>query len=162
MNRKVLLEGLAVFAMGLLSIAEGIRLNVTERIQMYDVLGPGNYNIGVGLLLLLVSAAYLISFRKERQKRGETEEERGTTKASEKKMAAMFVILAGYIGFIYLAGYPLATLFFFLLIHRVVGFRSWVLNGALSVGISAVFYLVFVYGLDMIFSKGVLFGLPLG
>ena len=159
MNRKIMIEGLVVFAMGLLSIAEGIRLNVTERIQMYDVLGPGNYNIGIGLLLLIVSIAYLVSVWKERRRRekgdgGSTEE-----KTLRTKMAAMFVILAAYIVLIYLAGYPLATLAFFLLINRVVGFRSWLLNGALSVGVSAAFYLVFVYGLDMIFSRGVLFDL---
>jgi hypothetical protein len=157
-----MIEGLVVFAMGLLSIAEGIRLNVTERIQMYDVLGPGNYNIGVGLLLLIVSTAYLTSFRKERQEREKRDGGSATEKTLRTKMAAMFVTLAAYITLIYLAGYPLATLAFFLLINRVVGFRSWLLNGALSVGVSAAFYLVFVYGLDMIFSRGVLFDLLLG
>ena len=162
MNRKIMIEGLVVFAMGLLSIAEGIRLNVTERIQMYDVLGPGNYNIGIGLLLLIVSTAYLTSFLKERQEREKRDGGSVTEKTLRTKMAAMFVILAAYITLIYLAGYPLATLAFFLLINRVVGFRSWLLNGALSVGVSAAFYLVFVYGLDMIFSRGVLFDLLLG
>jgi hypothetical protein len=66
-DRGVMIEGLVVFAMGMLSIVEGIRLDVIERIQMYDVLGPGNYNIGVGLLLIIVSVVYFFSFRKKRQ-----------------------------------------------------------------------------------------------
>lgn len=161
-NRKVMIEGLVVFGMGILSIAEGIRLTVMERIQMYDVLGPGNYNIGVGLILVIVSAAYLVSFRKERQKREGRDGENVQKKEFKNKMVTLFVILGVYLTLIYLGGYPLATLFFFLLINRVVGFRSWLLNGGLSVGVSMAFYVVFVYGLDMIFPRGVLFEWLLG
>ena len=92
MKRGVMIEGLVVFGMGMLSIAEGIRLDVTERIQMYDVLGPGNYNIGVGLLLIIVSVVYLFSFRKETQD-NEKKDTEMQEKGYRRKMVDIFVIL---------------------------------------------------------------------
>ena len=154
LNRQVMIEGLVVFGLGILSIIEGIRLTVMERIQMYDVLGPGNYNIGVGILLIIVSLVYLASFRQERKDKKETDEADIQKNQFRKKMIAMFAILAVYITLIYFVGYLLATLVFFFLINRVVGFRSWLLNGGMSIGISVVFYLVFVHELDMMFPKG--------
>jgi putative tricarboxylic transport membrane protein len=155
LNRQVMIEGLVVFGLGILSIIEGIRLTVMERIQMYDVLGPGKYNVGVGILLIIVSLVYLASFRQERKDKKETDEADIQKNQYRKKMVAMFAILAVYITLIYFVGYLLATLIFFLLINRVVGFRPWLLNGGMSIGISVAFYLVFVHELDMIFPKGV-------
>ena len=156
-DRGVMIEGLVVFGMGMLSIVEGIRLDVIERIQMYDVLGPGNYNIGVGLLLIIVSVVYFLSFRKKRQDKGKRKDTEVQEKGYRRKMINIFVILGAYIVLIYGFGYLFATLVFFLLINRVVGFRAWLINGGISLGTSLAFYLVFVYGLDMIFPRGVLF-----
>lgn len=162
MNRGVMIEGLVVFGMGMLSIAEGIRLDVTERIQMYDVLGPGNYNIGVGLLLIIVSVVYFFSFRKETQDKEKRKDTEMQEKGYRRKMVDIFAILGAYIVLIYGMGYPFATLVFFLLINRVVGFRSWLINGGISLSASLSFYAIFVYGLDMIFPKGVILEWILG
>jgi hypothetical protein len=128
---------------------------------MYDVLGPGNYNIGVGLLLIIVSVVYLFSFRKETQDKEKKDTEM-QEKGYRRKMVYIFVILGAYIVLMYGMGYSFATLVFFLLINRVVGFRSWLINGGISLSATLSFYAIFVYGLDMIFPKGVILEWILG
>ena len=152
MNRRVLVESLVVCGLGILSIVEGIRLTFMEHIQMYDVLGPGTYNAGVGVLLVAVGVGYALSFRNEKPKKEGAD--RGMNPFQE-QMIAMFAILGMYITLIHFVGYLSATLVFFLLMNRVVGFRSWWMNGGMSLGVSLAFYLLFVHGLDMIFPKGV-------
>ena len=69
-------------------------------------------------------------------------------------MVGMIIVLAVYIFLIDIIGYLFATMVFFFMIFRIAGFRSWLIIGGLSIGISVSFYLVFVYWLGMIFPLG--------
>jgi putative tricarboxylic transport membrane protein len=148
-----MMESLVVLGLGILSIVEGVRLTYMEHIQMYDVLGPGTYNAGVGVLLVVISVVYAVSFRGERQKKEGADPGKSQFK---QQMVVMFATLGMYITLIHFVGYLSATLVFFLLMNRVVGFRSWWANGSMSLAVSMAFYLLFVHGLDMIFPKGAL------
>jgi putative tricarboxylic transport membrane protein len=105
---------------------------------------------------MTAALSYLIVFRKERPKRKAEEIEGGEETENTQKMVGMFVVLGVYIASIHFFGYLPATLLFFLLIHRLVGFRSWWLNAGTTTFASIAFYYVFVHGLGMIFPKGVI------
>jgi putative tricarboxylic transport membrane protein len=138
--------------MGISSIVEGFRLITMKRVQVYDVLGPGKYNLGLGVVLIILGLLYLISHRRKR-----FVEEKAVDKGSRKKMINMIVVLALYSLLINVTGYLLASLVFFVLMFRIVGFKSWLFTGGLSIGISISYYIIFVRWLSMVFPKGILF-----
>ena len=152
MHWSVLIEGIIPIILGLASIAEGIRLITMEKIQLYDVLGPGWYTIGVGFALSILGSAYLISQLKKGLDKAKT-----VDRELRKKMLCMIGALVVYTLLVDTAGYVLSTVIFFLIIFRVVGYRSWLTIGLMSVGISICFYVIFGYWLKMVLPRGILF-----
>jgi len=65
--------------------------------------------------------------------------------------------MVGYISLFYWVGYLPASFAFFLMINRIVGFRSWLTNVGVTVFMTASFYLLFVVWMEMMFPHGVLF-----
>lgn len=158
MNRiTVLIEGMLVLAMGLLSLVDGIRLNKLrgEAILHYGVLGPGNYNFGIGLMLIIVGLSYLIISYPRRKLDGEKLLEK--RELGKRTVVIMGFILGVYYFVMNIIGFLLATTIFLLLIHRTLGFRSWLINIGLSIAISVCFYIVFVRWLAMPLPRGLLF-----
>jgi putative tricarboxylic transport membrane protein len=152
MHITLLVELMIILIVGSLSIIEGIRLTLQKSLQLYDIVGPGLYNVGIGILLLFLGVIYVL-FRPRRSGDAEKKmEERGYRLT----MINMVCILAGYILLIDLVGYLFSTLLFFILMHRVVGYRSWMLNVAVSAGLTLSFYVIFVRLLDMMFPSGTL------
>jgi putative tricarboxylic transport membrane protein len=152
MRITLLIELMMILIVGSLSIIEGIRLTLHKGLQLYDIVGPGLYNVGIGILLLLLGLIYLL-FRPRR-----SDEEKKKTEEREYRlnMINMVCILAGYILLIDFIGYLLSTMIFFVLIHRIVGFKSWRVNVIVSMGVTLSFYIIFVRLLDMIFPTGIL------
>ena len=64
-DKAALVEGILLLIFGTASLVDGFRLNVMEKVQLYDVLGPGNYNIGLGLILIILGLIYLPSYSKK-------------------------------------------------------------------------------------------------
>jgi len=151
MHWSVLIEGMIPVILGLAGIAEGVRLITMERIQLYDVLGPGWYSIGVGFALSVIGLVYLIYQRKKGFDKAKT-----VDRELRKKMLYMIGALTIYTILINTAGYVLSTIIFFLVIFRVVGYRSWLIIGLMSVGASLSFYLIFGYWLQMVLPRGIL------
>jgi len=151
-NKTVLIEGILICAMGASSIVEGFRLINMEKIQLFDVLGPGNYNLGLGVFLIILGLIYLISHRRKGPREGKIVE-----RGMRIKMISMIIILAVYSFLINITGYLLASIVFFILIFRAVGFKSWLFIMGLSIGISLSLYIIFVRWLSMVFPRGILF-----
>ena len=150
----LLAEIIILALVGIMSIIDGIRLVFAQKLQLYDVLGPGFYNIGMGSILIIVGVIYFIS------QRGRIFIEKKETLPSKEykiKMASMVGVLALYIFLLDYIGYFLSSMFFFILLNKIVGFRAWMSNLAVSMAMTLIFYIVFVKWLDMIFPQGVLF-----
>jgi small-conductance mechanosensitive channel len=152
MTLTLLIEVIVLLVVGGVSIAEGIRLMFGGKLQLYDVLGPGLYNSGMGVILIIVGIIYFFIQRKKAQE-GEGEK---TPKEYKIKMVAMIAAIALYIVLMNLFGYLFSSLFFFILINRVAGFRSWRTGIPIGIGMTISFYLVFVIWLNMIFPRGTL------
>jgi len=158
--KTLLIEVLVLVVVGALSIIEGIRLVLAEKLQMYDVLGPGFYNVGMGAILIIIGVVYFASQRKKYAKgeKGPADRDlvKGQGKEFKKMMVSMIVVMIAYIFLLDLIGYLFASFLFFLLINRLVGFRPWLTNLGVTVLMTVSFYLIFVTWLGMIFPRGLL------
>jgi putative tricarboxylic transport membrane protein len=156
MKITLIIEVMVLMAVGLLAVMDGIRITFAEKAQLYDALGPGLYDIGLGLILIVAGLAYFISQRRKAF---------GGIKESTKKesrdykimMASMVVVMIIYIFLVDLIGYLFASAAFFFLINRVVGSRSWFANLATTTLMTVSYYVIFVIWMGMIFPRGVLF-----
>ena len=152
MRVTLLIELMIILIVGSLSIIEGIRVTLHKGLQLYDIVGPGLYNVGIGILLLSLGLIYFLFRPPPSQYEEKTVEKR----KYRLNMINMVCILAGYIFLLDLIGYLFSTFVFFLLIHRVVGFKTWMINVIVSIGVTLSFYIIFVRWLNMIFPAGVL------
>jgi putative tricarboxylic transport membrane protein len=157
--KTLLIEVLVLVVVGALSIIEGIRLVLAEKLQMYDVLGPGYYNVGMGAILILMGLVYFVSQRKKYVIAEKKSADRDPVKDKEYKrmMVGMIVVMIAYIFLLDLIGYLFSSFVFFLLINRIAGFRSWRTNLGVTVLMTVSYYLIFVTWLGMIFPRGLLF-----
>jgi putative tricarboxylic transport membrane protein len=155
MKTPRLIELLVLLIVGLGSIVEGVRLIGMDNVQ-FDRLGPGGYNIGIGTILIILGIAYFLNIRKEaKEKTGGDRVSAGNQQRSHTiMMVSIIAIMAFYALLINLIGYLLASAVFFLLINRVVGFRSWLSNVAASAVMTACFYVIFVKWMGMLFPRG--------
>jgi putative tricarboxylic transport membrane protein len=157
MTIPLLIELIVITALGVVSIIEGIRLIGLPKIQ-YDPLGPEFYSLGLGLLLVIMGWAYFVSqIRKapERIKGVKAAEPEGPAqRAYRVMMIGMIAAMVIYIFLIGLIGYLLASAIFFLLINRVMGYRSWLTNLAATAIMTVSYYVVFVKLMQTIFPRG--------
>lgn len=152
MNTKKTLrmELIVLMMLGAVSIIEGVRLCVMEKLQLYDVLGPGLYNVGVGIILLIAASIYYIVHRRTVV----PAETHPAGREYRVKMVSMILVMMIYIILMDVVGYLYSSLVFFFLMTRVVGMRPWRTNAILSIGLSVSFYIIFVRWLGMIFPQG--------
>jgi putative tricarboxylic transport membrane protein len=68
----------------------------------------------------------------------------------------VYAAIVGYAVLIPVLGYPIATALFLAAEFRLLGVRSWGRNVALSLAVTAVFYVLFAHYAEMIFPRGVL------
>jgi putative tricarboxylic transport membrane protein len=162
MKKPRWIELLVLLIVGLGSVVEGIRLTGLDNVQ-FDRLGPGGYNIGIGAILIVLGVAYfLVERKKEERTERKAKEKRGEERTSagrqQKSYTMMMVSIIGVLGLYALlinwTGYLLASAVFFILINRVVGFRSWTSNMAVSAVMTACYYVLFVKWMGMQFPRG--------
>lgn len=152
MNKKVFTEGMVIFIVGVVTFIEGVRLTIMEKIQLYDVFGPGNYTIGIGSCLVILSIIYILSHCRDM-----TEQAEILDRELKNRLLSMIGLLAIYAILMNLVGYLLSTLLFFLLIFRVAGFKSWPVIVMTSVGVTGFLYIVFQHWLRMPLPRGMSF-----
>jgi hypothetical protein len=72
-------------------------------------------------------------------------------------MVAMVAVMIAYLFLMNLIGYLLASLLFFFLINRTAGAWSLATNLVVSILMTASFYFIFVWWMEIIFPRGLLF-----
>lgn len=155
MKRRELIEGIVILCMGFMTLIEGIRLTIVKDVHsVEDIVGPGRYLIFLSLFMITIAAIYFISqYRSARI--GSIDVKKVESKVL--KTLSIILVLIIYIVLLYLIGYLWSTLIFFILMHRVMGFKSWILNIVVSAVITLFMHGLFVTFLGMIFPHGVLF-----
>ena len=154
MSRTLLIEGILLFFISIMGMAEGLRLiRNPDPIAATDAIGPGYYVLFVSIALMAAGLTHLIvNYRKYL-----CTETIAVDKEMRIRMIGVITILAIYILLIYMVGYLVASIVFFLLEFRIVGIKSWIFNVILTLSLTAVFYIVFVYYCSMVFPKGIFF-----
>ena len=145
-----LLEVSPLFALGIYSIVDGVRLVVVGKLKLYDVLGPGWYNIGMGAVLVITGLAYLIPHLMS----AEEIKRKVTSRENQLQMLYMILSLFGYAALILIAGYLVASIIFFPVILKISGIKSWWVSIAAGIVMTIAFYIIFVKGLDVLFPEG--------
>lgn len=159
MKRKIIIEGITFSAIGLLFIVEGSRLSISKDAQgIFSLMAPGGaYAIVLGLGLIITAIAYVIlNYRKVSctEKVDLSQEKESPV---SKIVVYMIVVFAIYALLIDIFGYLMPTILFLLLEFRLAGVKSWKANIVVTSVVAAVFYLVFIQLLGMIFPQGIFF-----
>jgi hypothetical protein len=159
MRIRIIIETFIVFALGVFSIFDGIRLILGGKLRLYDVLGPGNYNMGLGSLLVIVAIIYLaLNLKNIRSKNIQIiEEVKENVETYKLKVVLMIACLVLYSITLNLFGLFLSSLIFFILMLKIAGLKSW--RNSLIVGfiIASAFFIVFNKWLNVFFPEGKFF-----
>jgi hypothetical protein len=154
MNITVLTEGALIVVVGLVGMAEGLRLIIhKDPYVLYDPLGPGLYIIAISIGLLAIGAIHLFGHSKKLS----TMERVPIDRKFRIRMISTVAVCAVYIFLITIIGYLLATILFFFLEFRIEGIKSWPFTVVLSLVVSGLYYLVFVQYCSMVFPRGIFF-----
>jgi hypothetical protein len=156
MSRTRWVERIVVLTISLVASLEGLRIAMQPKAPwlIYDAIGPGVYLLLLGVGLLIVALFHIAAQRKKNSR----EEQTTGTPGTQKRLMGMVAALALYVFLIDWMGFAPASFIFFLLEFRAVGMRSWRFNLALSLGLSATCYVVFVEFCSLVFPAGILFG----
>jgi len=154
LNRKIWIVGLLLVAFSLVSLAESLRLIFYKDPRIiFDVLGPGYYLLLLSIGLLVTAVVYIYQHLRKR----ESVAKEKTSKEMRIRLMGSIVVCVLYLILINTIGYGVASFVFFMLEFRIVGIKSWPFNFALSVMITAAYYVIFVMYCDMVFPRGLLF-----
>ncbi len=154
MRIRFLIQGMLLLAIGLVSVIEGLRLILyKDPVILYDVLGPGDYILVLGLALITTAFIHIIvNYIKPIKEKVEI-----VSKKMRLRMISIVVTIIIYTFLIYMTGYLLATFFFLITEFRIIGIRSWRLNLLLTITLTAAFYIIFLQYCGLVFPRGLLF-----
>jgi hypothetical protein len=146
-----LIEGTLALLIGALSIVTGVRLTI-DKIPgvLYDTVGPGIFGVLVGTGLLAVGILHL-----------RMPDTRPAAAAGRSVVNRRVLGIVGacvlYLLLIDAAGYPAASVVFFLLAFRLSGVSSWMSSLVIAVCLTAAYYGIFVMYFDLLFPRGLFF-----
>jgi hypothetical protein len=153
-RKAVYMEGILLLIISITAVIEGLRLVIyRDPYTLYDPLGPGWYFLAVGVCLLIVASAYVITHYKNPP----PAEMEPVEKRMKIKLMSTMAACAIYMVLITIVGYLPATVIFFVMEFRIEGIKSWVRVAILSLVISGLYWVVFVKYCSMIFPVGMIF-----
>ncbi len=132
-------ESILLMACAVVGIYEGAKL-AQETLLIDDPVGPGWYLCFMAGLLFLCGLALMA--RQIRRKTGASGGGFSLLQGPAGQSLALLLFYALAASFV---GYPLASVFFFILAQRIFGERSWPRAAALGLVITGSFYFVFSY-----------------
>jgi len=159
MKRTLWSECVALALLGGLGLYGGLSsyLRSDARTQSSS-LQPGVYVAGISVALLVVALAYgIASYRRSRGTVPVPEDRSSGAAEQDGNSRTVWIVYMGIVLYALLImafGYVVATLAFLLAEFRVLGERSWVRNIAMTVLITALFWVVFVHYGEMVFPRG--------
>ena len=152
MNRRVLTEGILILAVATVGVVEGLRLIIVKDPRvLYDIIGPGAFILFLSLALMVAGVYYILYYVKI------PGDKIAFSREAKIRVISMSVALAIYLLLIDILGYYVSTILFLLTEFRLVGVKSWLASVSLSLVITAMFYIIFVEFLTLVFPKGILF-----
>jgi hypothetical protein len=150
-NSRKAIEGSIPLIIGSASILEGFRLTLYKIPGvLYDRTGPGIFGILVGVGLLAIGVVHI------------ARDEKGPATTAglsvmNRKVLGIIGVCIMYVLLIYLAGYPLASLAFFVLTCRISGVSSWRSSLVIAASLTIIYFTIFVTFCNLMFPQGLIF-----
>lgn len=162
---KPVTEFLILAAFGITAVVEGLRLEHHYRPKgVYDRIGAGNFLLWIGVALLVVACAYVVTELRAHRTKPESPpvREEGHDKPKTKAMVVTVGLTALNIFLIPFLGYLFPAIIFFILSFTIFKLtKSQLLNVFLGVCVGIAFFMLFTHALGMFFPTG-RFGLDFG
>jgi putative tricarboxylic transport membrane protein len=142
--------GVIIFLFGLLTTV----LSLQMPIGTFRMAGTGMFPLFLGILLMILSGAFVLKILFERK--GKQVKKETSIESSESPMQLILFLGAMALATLFFnrLGYPLTSLLLMLALLRILGVKRWVLNILISVVTAAGSYLIFVRWLDIPMPKG--------
>ena len=162
---KPVIEFLILLGLGIVGVVEGLRLELHYRPKgVYDRIGAGNFLLGIGVALVVVACAYIVSelknYRSMQGVQRLPEVDNGKPKTNA--MIVTVGLTALNIFLMPFLGYMVPAVIFFVLNFTIFKLtKSQPLNIFLGVCFGIGFFLLFTHALGMFFPTGH-FGLDFG
>ena len=149
MNRDEIIGGIVIFLFG----AATALLSLKMPIGTFRTAGSGMFPLCLGILLMMLSALYLLSLHFKEKKSSEKQPASGLSEPI--KQTILFLGTMGLTTlFLNWLGYPLSSFLLLLSLFRILGLKRWAHNALLSFMTSVASYLLFVQWLKIPLPKG--------
>jgi putative tricarboxylic transport membrane protein len=149
LNTHEIIGGVVIFLFGAVTTLLSIRMPIGT----FRKSGTGLFPLCLGILLMVLSGLFLLQRFLKRQTTDKkipiTE-----TPGSTAQMIFFFAVMVFATLFLNRLGYPLTSFLLLLALLKILGMKRWSLNILLSLGTSAVCYLLFVQWLKIPLPKG--------
>lgn len=152
MNRDEALGGLILFFFGVVTVLLSLRMSIGT----FRAAGTGLFPLCLGILLMVLSAAFLWGVRSKAKKGKGAREARPEEAGSTGQMVFFLGAMVLATAFFNTLGYPLTSFLLLLALLRILRVRSWRVTLALSFLTAVASYFLFVQWLQIPLPKGFL------
>ena len=149
MNRDEVIGGTLIFLFGVITVYFSLQMPIGT----FRAAGSGLFPLGLGIILMGLSAALLISSSVQFQAIKQNTTAAGTDRSTKKVVFFVGAIALATLLFKPL-GYPLTAFLLLLALLRILGVRRWAFNLSLSFLTATGAYLLFVQWLQIPLPKG--------
>ena len=150
MNRDEMVVGIVIFIFGGISALLSLRMPIGT----FRLGGPGLFPLCLGIILMILSGAFILKIFFQGQK-GQVKKE-ASIESSESPIQLILFLGAMALATLFFnqLGYPLVSFLLMLGLLRILGMKRWGLNILISVVTAVGSYFLFVKWLDIPMPKG--------
>jgi hypothetical protein len=150
MNRDEIAVGIVIFIFGGITAVLSLRMPIGS----FRMAGTGMFPLFLGILLMILSGAFILKIFFQGQK-GQVKKEAPIESSESPIQLILFLgTMALATLFFNQLGYPLTSFLLMVALLRVLGIKRWGLNIAISVVTAVGSYFLFVKWLDIPMPKG--------
>ena len=150
MNRDEMVVGIVIFIFGGISALLSLRMPIGT----FRLGGPGLFPLCLGIILMILSGAFILKIFFQGQK-GQVKKE-ASIESSESPIQLILFLGAMALATLFFnqLGYPLTSFLLMVALLRILGIKRWGLNILISVVTAVGSYFLFVKWLDIPMPKG--------
>jgi putative tricarboxylic transport membrane protein len=150
MNRNDAFGGALVCLFGVLTVYLALRMPIGT----FRAAGPGLFPLCLGLLLVVLSAAFTLTAVKRHRQAERRPEDASDASGSAKPVLGFMAVIAFAAGFLEHLGYAPTAFIVVMALLQILGARYWRRNLMISMAASAISHFLFVRWLQIPFPQG--------
>ena len=143
-------SGIVIFIFGAITAFLSLRMSIGT----FRMAGTGMFPLCLGILLMILSAAFILKQFAQHKKMGTQKETVIKTPEATKQLILFLGTLSLATLFFNKLGYPLVSFLLMVALLRILGVKRWIFNILLSLITAGVSYFLFVQWLKIPLPKG--------